>query len=1002
MSESRFGIRGEVSVTGGDELDKLSEGAKKLGSEAKTASGDVDKLEQETEQLGQAASSAAGGVERSAQATRRSGAAANAASGAKRGLFGVLRQIATSAGSAATAVGSRLTSAYYRATGAARAFTAGIREQVASLGGLKTAIAALGFAGFAQQMRSALGTISEFSGQMGAVQSILQASVKDFDALVERAKALGSTTQFSATQAAEAMENLARAGFDVNETYEGVEGVLELAAAGGLDLGQAAEIASDALRGMGLPVSELGRVVDNLAAGSAKSATTVSQLGEGLAKVAPVAAALGIPLEQVIATLGTFANAGIKGEEGGTALRNMLLNLVEPTAGAKRALSELGLSLEDVNPEANGLIPVIEKLAVAGIDAGQAYEIFGKRGVASILAAAGATGPLRELQKALEDSAGAAGEMAELRLDNLEGDVTNLKSAWEGVTLEVGEGATPALRAFVQDLTGGLRRGGNAAFELGRALGTIVLAIGGTVAAVRTGASVITGAIKALVGGVLTAVGAGVEQLGKLIGQVPGLEDLGTNVEQVAASIKESFQGAAKEGIDLIVESSKEGKESLERFGDALAETWTQNRDATTGAMRDIQEGQNDLTRGVEDGVDQIRSLWDGLTESQKEAGESARKAILDALGVDEMLEDKAAAAEALLQRLSDNYTAILQLPIEKQRALGEVVQEQVQIIQDAGGVITQEVANLNNALGNELVTPTDGATTAMTRLQGSVRAAADGLLSAGTAASDMGASMDGAGGGTVTLKNEIEQLGTQAQTTAEQVEDAAQRVSDSSSKVEESGAAVERAAENYIKLEDGTKHLIPTVEEAAQAIQQGADATSEAANQLEAAANRGGEAGKDLADGSKAAADEAAKAAEEGKRAADEAAKAKEESDRAGDAAEGALAAAEEELDRVQTLIGETKAAGEELQATLTGLGLPDTLRTQVGELRGDLVDLEGQAPKLEEAIGSAIERGVERGRTAIGLARTELAGLLEDLQRLDAEVADVDLSDSDTAEAA
>ena len=196
---------------------------------------------------------------------------------------------------------------------------------------------------------AAVTTTAEFDSAMSQVSAVSGATGDDFDALREKAREMGSKTKFSASEAAEAMNYMAMAGWKTGDMLDGIEGIMNLAAASGENLGTTSDIVTDALTAFGLSASDSGHFADILAAASSNANTNVSMLGESFKYCAPVAGAMGYSAEDTALALGLMANSGIKASQGGTALRSILTNLAKPTDQVAYAMSQLGISLTDPN-----------------------------------------------------------------------------------------------------------------------------------------------------------------------------------------------------------------------------------------------------------------------------------------------------------------------------------------------------------------------------------------------------------------------------------------------------------------------------------------------------------------------------------------------------------------------------------------------------------------------------------------------------------------------------
>jgi TP901 family phage tail tape measure protein len=319
--------------------------------------------------------------------------------------------------------------------------------------------AAVGAAAIGAGLVSSVQVAMDFEKSMSAVAAKTQAGQEDMAKLTELAKDLGRSTQFSAKEVADGMDFLAMAGFKVNDVLTAMPGLLDLAAAGNLDLASAADIVSNILGGMNMEAAETGRVSDVLAKAATSSNVSVEMLGETFKFVAPVAAQAGAGLEDVAAAAGLLGDAGIQGSEAGTGLRSVLLRLAAPPTEAAKALERLGVSTKDASgnmrPFGEILADVDHSMKDLNLGSAEQIEIqnalFGKTAIASgaILQQAAANGELSAKTKELMESQGAAAEMAEIMNDNLAGAFKRLQSAIEGFQIQLVSGTNPAVQVFV-------------------------------------------------------------------------------------------------------------------------------------------------------------------------------------------------------------------------------------------------------------------------------------------------------------------------------------------------------------------------------------------------------------------------------------------------------------------------------------------------------------------------------------------------------------------------
>lgn len=304
---------------------------------------------------------------------------------------------------------------------------------------------------------------ASFSSAMSQVQAISGATDDELAQLTEKAKEMGSKTKFSATESAEAFNYMAMAGWKTEDMLNGIEGIMNLAAASGEDLATTSDIVTDALTAMGYSAKDSGRLADVMAAASANANTNVAMMGETFKYAAPLVGTMGYTMEDTAEQIGLMANAGIKGEMAGTALRSIMTRLAAPTKDVNDALASLGLTTEDVLKTSDGgmrsLSDVMAFLRerISGLDETQkaqvASQIAGKNALSGFLAVIDAApADIDKLSEAIRNSDGAAQAMSETMVDNLGGDITLMKSNLEGLQIAIYEKIEPALRDMVASL----------------------------------------------------------------------------------------------------------------------------------------------------------------------------------------------------------------------------------------------------------------------------------------------------------------------------------------------------------------------------------------------------------------------------------------------------------------------------------------------------------------------------------------------------------------------
>jgi len=286
----------------------------------------------------------------------------------------------------------------------------------------------------------AVSSVADFYTNLSIANAVTEASVSEMGQLEAAARKLGETTVFTAGEAATGIQFLGQAGMGVENILKTLPDTLNLASAGSIDLGRAADIATNMMASFGLQAGQMGQAADIIAYTAAKSNTNVEQLAEGMKYAGPAARAAGLDLGETAAIIGTLSNAGLQASTAGTSLRQALIQLSkEPTKNATKALKELGLTFDDVSLKNNTFEQAITKLASRGMNLGQAAAIFDTRAATAMLALSELMPVWDRLNEGVEKSAGTAERMARIRLDNLTGDFRLLASAVEELILTLGD-----------------------------------------------------------------------------------------------------------------------------------------------------------------------------------------------------------------------------------------------------------------------------------------------------------------------------------------------------------------------------------------------------------------------------------------------------------------------------------------------------------------------------------------------------------------------------------
>ena len=336
----------------------------------------------------------------------------------------------------------------------------------------------------------------EFDKTMARVGAVSNASAEDLGRLRDKARELGASTVFSASQAAEGMTYLAMAGFKTDDMLKAMPGMLNLASAGQVDLANASDIAASMLNGFGLEASQINRVADTMVNTFANSSTDLQGLGETMKYVAPVAASMGVDLETVAAMAGKLGDNAIRGSQAGTAMRAVFTRLVAPAKEGQKALYALGVSVKDAQGNVRAMPDVLKDIGSAlqklpqAAQAAIKKDIFGQEAMsaAGILMNNAVDGTLQHFIDKVKES-GSAERVAIQQTNNLDGELASLNSAYEETQLILSEAVTPAIRKCTVFLTQGISAVGSFAKNhetLLKVLVAVGASIGGVIAMMAT------------------------------------------------------------------------------------------------------------------------------------------------------------------------------------------------------------------------------------------------------------------------------------------------------------------------------------------------------------------------------------------------------------------------------------------------------------------------------------------------------------------------------------
>lgn len=595
-------------------------------------------------------------------------------------------------------------------------------KQNEALEALAAALAAAGIVAGIEKIKDALkacvAASTEFEAGMSAVGAIANASSEEMDLLSDKAKQIGASTMYTAGQAAEALQYMALAGWSAEEMLQGVDGVINLAAASGENLATVSDIVTDALTAFGLKAEDSGHFVDVLAKTAASSNTTVTMLGEAFQYAAPLAGAMGYSVEDVAVAMGLMANQGIKGSQAGTAMRTMFTKLAGDITLTADAFGEVTISSANADGSMKPLSESLDILRFYFNQMTEAEKLANAEAVAGKYAMSGLTAIMNSTQsdfdsltRTISDCTGAASKMADIRMDNLQGQVTLMESAFDALKISVGDDLNPALRGLTEVGTDALTWAGNF-IEKHESIVPVIAAVTaglttftGSVAAFTAGAKLIIPLIETFnatlaanpIALVITAVVTLTAVLATLAATMPDTEDEYRSLTSASKDQYDHLQelnAQYERACELYGENSEEARklaaeiefetDLFEKNKTTIEDLCSKTDDLIT-KNRDLRQAHEDAARASDaqeasDGF-LVERLQELIVEEEKSAGTKQQiLAVVEALN--NQVPSLGLAYDEYADKLNmttENLIALAQAEADRQRA-AEGFERQVEL----------------------------------------------------------------------------------------------------------------------------------------------------------------------------------------------------------------------------------------------------------------------------------------------------------------------------------
>jgi len=448
---------------------------------------------------------------------------------------------------------------------------------------------------------------SDFDSAMSGVKAISGATGEEFDALRAKAIELGGETAFSANEVAEAMTEMAKAGWDSQQILDGMGGVLDAAAASGENLGTVSTIVADAITGFGLEAKESTRVADLLTQAANSGTIGINDLGESFKYIAPVAGSMGLSIEDVTTALSAMSMSGIKGSQAGTSLRGVLTRMVKPTDQVAAAMDELGIVLTNSDGTFKSLDQILSEMrgSFSGLTDEQktfyAATLAGQEGMSGLLSLLNMSQEeYDEIAASMDNAGGVAKETAEVMRDNLSADVEELMGSLESLAITLASLIVPALRDFVQWLTQLINKFTALSPETQKTILTIA------------SIAVAIGPVLMVLGKLTTSVGSIITTFGKIPGAIAKAKSAFTAVSAAIGGISAPVV-AVVAVIGVLIAAFANLWKTNEEFRNKMTAIWDGIKSKFESFAQGIVDRLNALGFDFENFGEVVKAIWDGF-----------------------------------------------------------------------------------------------------------------------------------------------------------------------------------------------------------------------------------------------------------------------------------------------------------------------------------------------------------------------------------------------------